>query len=86
VLFSNSFCLYVSRISGILIGHARTQNVNKRADWLTLFALVTTHSLMIAVHYYIFVFWIFLVKVSEGRFFNDRVDDCDWLIAGKMNA
>ena len=38
VLFSHSFCLYVSNFSHS--DWSRTQNANKRADWLTLFALV----------------------------------------------
>jgi hypothetical protein len=38
VLFSHSFCLYVSNFRHS--DWSRTQNVNKRADWLTLFALV----------------------------------------------
>jgi hypothetical protein len=39
VLFSHSFCLYVSNFRHS--DWSRTQNVNKRADWLKLFALVT---------------------------------------------
>jgi hypothetical protein len=38
VLFSHSFCLYVSNFRHS--DWSRTQNVNKRGDWLTLFALV----------------------------------------------
>jgi hypothetical protein len=38
MLFSQSFFLYVSNFGRS--DCSRTQNVNKRADWLTLFALV----------------------------------------------
>ena len=42
MLFSHSFCLYISNFRRS--DWSRTQNVNKRADWLTFFTLVALGS------------------------------------------
>ena len=44
MIFSHSFCLHVMNF--VRSDWSRTQNVNKRADWLTLFPLVVQDSVI----------------------------------------